>query len=169
MNVVIVSDSHGLTAELAQIVSRHRHEADLFIHCGDSELPAEADELAPFVVVRGNCDWKAAFPDERIEEADGVRFFVTHGHLYGVKTSLLRLYYRAKETEANVVCFGHSHLAGVEQINGVLFINPGSIALPRGRKEKTYAVLTIDKDQAFVQFYDVTGHPIPGLAQTFSF
>ncbi|MBB6282795.1 metallophosphoesterase family protein [Geobacillus subterraneus] len=169
MKAVIVSDSHGLTAELAQIVSRHRHEADLFIHCGDSELPAEADEIAPFAVVRGNCDWTAAFPDERTEEAGGVRFFVTHGHLYGVKTSLLRLYYRAKETGANVVCFGHSHLAGAERIDEVLFINPGSIALPRGRKEKTYAVLTVGKGQALVQFYDVAGRPIPGLEQTFSF
>ncbi|OQP19103.1 YfcE family phosphodiesterase, partial [Geobacillus zalihae] len=34
MKAVIVSDSHGLTAELAEIVNRHRHEADLFIHCG---------------------------------------------------------------------------------------------------------------------------------------
>ncbi|AGT33001.1 metallophosphatase [Geobacillus genomosp. 3] len=168
MKAVIVSDSHGLTDELAQIVMRHRHEVNLFIHCGDSELPAEADAIAPFAVVRGNCDWTAAFPDERIEEADGVRLFVTHGHLYGVKTSLLRLYYRAKEAGANIVCFGHSHLAGAEQIDDVLFINPGSIALPRGRKEKTYAVLEMDRGRTFIQFCDIGGRPIPGLEKTFS-
>ncbi|GAD12035.1 phosphodiesterase [Geobacillus kaustophilus GBlys] len=167
MKAVIVSDSHGLTAELAEIVNRHRHEADLFIHCGDSELEVGADEIAPFAVVRGNCDF-AAFPAERIEEAGGVRLFVTHGHLYGVKTSLLRLSYRAQETGAHVVCFGHSHLAGAEQIDGLLFINPGSIALPRGRKEKTYAVLTVDSGRAHVQFYEVDGQPILKMEQTFS-
>ncbi|STO13250.1 Putative metallophosphoesterase MG207 homolog [[Flavobacterium] thermophilum] len=168
MKAVVVSDSHGLSGELSAIVERHRHEADLFIHCGDSELSAQAAELAPFVVVRGNCDVEAAFPNERTEEAEGLRFLITHGHLYGVKTSLLRLYYRAKETSAHVVCFGHSHLAGAEQIEGVLFINPGSIALPRGRKEKTYAVLTVDSGRAHVQFYEVDGQPILKMEQTFS-
>ncbi|MED3842603.1 metallophosphoesterase [Geobacillus stearothermophilus] len=167
MKAVVVSDSHGLSGELSAIVERHRHEADLFIHCGDSELSAQAAELAPFVVVRGNCDF-AAFPNERTEEAEGLRFLITHGHLYGVKTSLLRLYYRAKETSAHVVCFGHSHLAGAEQIEGVLFINPGSIALPRGRKERTYAVLTAANGRATVEFYDTAGKSVPGLQQTFS-
>ncbi|ASS86746.1 metallophosphoesterase [Geobacillus stearothermophilus] len=168
MKAVVVSDSHGLSGELSAIVERHRHEADLFIHCGDSELSAQAAELAPFVVVRGNCDVEAAFPNERTEEAEGLRFLITHGHLYGVKTSLLRLYYRAKETSAHVVCFGHSHLAGAEQIEGVLFINPGSIALPRGRKERTYAVLTIGGGRVHVQFYEVNGQPVSGMERTFS-
>ncbi|MED5075412.1 metallophosphoesterase [Anoxybacillus geothermalis] len=168
MKAVVVSDSHGLSGELSAIVERHRHEADLFIHCGDSELSAQAAELAPFVVVRGNCDVEAAFPNERTEEAEGLRFLITHGHLYGVKTSLLRLYYRAKETSAHVVCFGHSHLAGAEQIEGVLFINPGSIALPRVRKERTYAVLTIGGGRVHVQFYEVNGQPVSGMERTFS-
>ncbi|QHN50059.1 metallophosphoesterase [Geobacillus stearothermophilus] len=168
MKAVVVSDSHGLSGELSAIIERHRHEADLFIHCGDSELSAQAAELAPFVVVRGNCDVEAAFPNERTEEAEGLRFLITHGHLYGVKTSLLRLYYRAKETSAHVVCFGHSHLAGAEQIEGVLFINPGSIALPRGRKERTYAVLTIGGGRVHVQFYEVNGQPVSGMERTFS-
>ncbi|MGZ0086608.1 metallophosphoesterase family protein [Caldibacillus thermoamylovorans] len=167
MKAIIVSDSHGLTDELAQIAARHRHEADLFIHCGDSELAVEAEEIAPFAVVRGNCDW-AAFPNERMVEAAGIRFLITHGHLYGVKTSLSRLSERAEEAGADVICFGHSHLAGVEKMGGRLFINPGSIALPRGRTEKTYAVLSIDGGRTHVQFYDVSGRPIAEMERTVS-
>ena len=37
---------------------------------------------------------------------------------------------------AQVACFGHSHVLGAELIDGVLFINPGSILLPRQRVEK---------------------------------
>jgi putative phosphoesterase len=104
MKALIVSDSHGLTNELEEITARHRHEANVFIHCGDSELSPNQKEIAHFLIVRGNCDFTAAFPNERIEEVEGIRFFITHGHLYNVKMSLLNLYYRAKETKANVVC-----------------------------------------------------------------
>jgi putative phosphoesterase len=167
MRVLIVSDSHGLTDELAAIKKRHEHEVDALIHCGDSELPHGADELQDFLYVRGNCDFDSAFPKERIEDISGVRFFITHGHLYNVKMTLMNLYYRAQEVGANVVCFGHSHLAGTEMIDGVLFINPGSICLPRMRKEKTYALLQIDNGQATVQFYDGEGQEVKALTSSF--
>jgi predicted phosphodiesterase len=54
-------------------------------------------------------------------------------------------------------------------INGVLFINPGSIVLPRVRKEKTYALLQIDNEKATVQFYDINGQEIPSLTKSFAF
>lgn len=38
MNVLIISDSHGLEEELQTIAKRHEAEVDLMIHCGDSEL-----------------------------------------------------------------------------------------------------------------------------------
>jgi putative phosphoesterase len=168
MKALIVSDSHGLTKELEEIAERHRHEVNVFIHCGDSELSPNQKEIERFFIVRGNCDFTAAFPNERIEEVEGIRFFITHGHLYNVKMSLLNLYYRAKETKANVVCFGHSHIAGAEKIDDILFINPGSILLPRVRKEKTYALLQIENGKATVQFYDLNGKEIPSFAKTFT-
>ncbi|WP_027409508.1 metallophosphoesterase family protein [Anoxybacteroides tepidamans] len=169
MKVLIVSDSHGLTKELMEIKKRHAHEVDALIHCGDSELPSGCVELASFLYVRGNCDVDSSFPKERIEDISGVRFFITHGHLYNVKMTLMNLYYRAQEVGAKVVCFGHSHLALAEMIDGILFINPGSILLPRLRKEKTYALLHIDSGQATVQFYDISGQEVTDLAKSFTF
>jgi uncharacterized protein len=168
MKVLIVSDSHGLTKELEEIAARHRHEVNALIHCGDSELSLEHKEITHFLIVRGNCDFTTQFPNERTEEIEGVRFFITHGHLYNVKMSLMNLYYRAKEVEAKVVCFGHSHIAGAEVIDGILFINPGSILLPRARKEKTYALLQIEDGKATVQFYELDGKEVASLAKTFT-
>ncbi|UOE75581.1 metallophosphoesterase family protein [Parageobacillus thermoglucosidasius] len=168
MKVLIISDSHGLTEELEEIAARHRHEADALIHCGDSELSTGHKEIEHFLIVRGNCDFTAQFPKERIEEIGGIRFFITHGHLYNVKMSLMNLYYRAKEIEAKVVCFGHSHIAGAELIDGILFINPGSILLPRTRKEKTYALLQIEDGEATVRFYEVDGKEVHSLTKAFA-
>jgi uncharacterized protein len=167
MRVLIVSDSHGMTKELTEIKQRHANQVDAFIHCGDSELPSDCAELQEFRSVAGNCDFDKGFPKERSEEIHGVRFFITHGHLYNVKMTLMNLYYRAQEANAQVVCFGHSHIAGAAMINNLLFINPGSLLLPRMRKEKTYALLEIKNGQATVQFYDVNGQEVTSLAQSF--
>lgn len=75
--------------------------------------------------------------------------------------SLMNLRYRAEEVGANVVCFGHSHIAGAELIDNMLFINPGSIILPRLRKEKTYAILEVDEAKnCVVKFFSIDGKEI---------
>ncbi|MED0656019.1 metallophosphoesterase family protein [Anoxybacillus ayderensis] len=167
MNVLIISDSHGLTTELQTIVSRHKQHVDAIIHCGDSELTSDHEALQHMLVVRGNCDHERRFPTDLVEEVNGVRFFITHGHLYNVKMTLMNLYYKAKEVGARIVCFGHSHIAGCEQIDDVLFINPGSIYLPRLRREKTYAMLHIDETNITVHFYNIDGQLLHDLTSIY--
>lgn len=154
MKILIVSDSHGLQKELQEIKKRHQHEVDLFIHCGDSELNIDDLSLEGYVTVRGNCDFNAPFPEEVLKEFSGKKIFVTHGHHYSVKSSLQKLLYRAKEKNANIVCFGHSHLLGAEFIENILFINPGSLRLPRSRQEKTYCILTIGDENYSLEVYN---------------
>ena len=158
-SVLIVSDSHGLTDELEMIKSRHK--VDEYIHCGDSELAETATQLDGFITVKGNCDWNGKFPNEQIVEFGGLRFFITHGHLYGVKQSLLQLQYKAEEVEADVVCFGHSHIAYAEKVRNTLFINPSSIRSPNKYKEKSYAMIEWEnRDEITVHFYDLSGRII---------
>ncbi|MFF2874749.1 metallophosphoesterase family protein [Gottfriedia sp. NPDC057991] len=157
MKVLIVSDSHGLTKPLQEIADRYRDSVDLMIHCGDSELEENAKELKDYNVVRGNCDFRGEFPEEFIHRGNEYTIYATHGHLHGIKQSLQKLYYRCKEVGATIACFGHSHVLGAEVIDGVLFINPGSILLPRMRKEKTYAILETIGKKANVTFYNTDG------------
>src|SRR5690625_3140985 len=102
-NVLVISDSHGLEREIKEIVERHR--ANSFIHCGDSELAANSAYLNNFTVVRGNCDWDDLFPEEQLIEMNGVNIYVTHGHLFQVKSTLQRLKNRALELNSHIVCF----------------------------------------------------------------
>jgi uncharacterized protein len=168
MKVLIMSDSHGLTDEIVDIKNRHKDEVSLMFHCGDSEISAQSSELKSFQGVKGNCDFDSDFPNERIVDVNGVSLYLTHGHLYNVKSTLMNLKYRALELNAKIACYGHSHIAGAELIDGILFINPGSIRLPVLRRQKTYAILEVERKIANVMFYEVNGKIIEELSEQFT-
>ncbi|SDH35228.1 hypothetical protein SAMN05192534_104123 [Alteribacillus persepolensis] len=170
MQCLIMSDSHGAEKEVAEVIERHVHEVDAMIHCGDSELPATSPVLKDVYVVEGNCDRPGAFAEDRAEDINGIRVYVTHGHLYNVKMTRVPLSYRAEEKAARLACFGHSHIAEAFTENGVVYVNPGSLLLPRNRPEQTYAIAQFDKGgQATVRFFErESGQRIHELEQTFS-
>ncbi|WP_099362104.1 metallophosphoesterase [Fredinandcohnia onubensis] len=164
MKVLILSDSHGLTKELLDIKERHKNDVEFMLHLGDSELSSQSEEMSGFSVVRGNCDFDSNYPNDMIVLLNGLKVYMTHGHLYNVKMSLMNLSYRAREVGASIVFFGHSHIAGAELIDDVLFINPGSFRLPRMRKERTYVIVEVDNNQADVVFYDSEGNVVEELS-----
>lgn len=153
--VLVISDSHGLTNELIRIKEKHKDEVNLLLHCGDSELSANDPALDGFIVVRGNCDFDEKFPEESVQTVGDTNIMITHGHRYQVKSTLTSLSYRALELDAKIVCFGHSHILGAEMLNGILFLNPGSIRLPRQRKEKTYCIIELIDDKIILNVYDI--------------
>jgi putative phosphoesterase len=169
MKVLIVSDSHGLTLELEQLMERHRNEVELFIHCGDSELSADHPAIQYYAAVRGNCDADQRLPSELLQDTGSCKILITHGHRYSVKSDMMKLSYKAREYDADIVCFGHTHFLGAEMVFDTLFINPGSICLPRGRREKTYVILEILEDKYKVKIYDYEKGEISSLEETFSY
>lgn len=166
--VLVISDSHGLTRELEVIRQRHINDVDVMIHCGDSQLMPDDRAMTGYVTVLGNCDFGGGFPLDTVVEVSGYKFFITHGHRYSVKTSLMNLKYKAEEMGANIVCFGHSHVLGAEVIGGTLFLNPGSIRLPRERLEKTYVILDLKDEMVKMSVYDVDGKELKDVACEFS-
>ncbi len=168
MKILVVSDSHGQTEDLIQLQNKLKDATIAMIHCGDSELEYDDVVLQPFIYVKGNCDYGQAFAAEVVKEIGGFRFFITHGHLYNVNMTLQNLSYKAHELGANIVLFGHTHRAGSEMSrDGILFINPGSISSPRGRKERTYVILTIQDKKIDVSFYDHEGNDVDYLSASY--
>jgi putative phosphoesterase len=171
VSILILSDTHGLVQEVKQVVARH--SAEKIFHCGDFCVDRKREPFARMQLVRGNCDTARDVPAERKTEWKGLRIFQTHGHLFGVKSSLLRLHYRAEEVGANVVLFGHSHVPVCSTERGILFLNPGSLQLPRGFDVPTYAVLeqtelTDQEVKVSVSFYDHKGNPVKQLGGNYS-
>lgn len=158
--VLIISDSHGRTDLLQQVVVQAREEADVeyVIHCGDiggdDDVLREEAEV-PCYIVAGNTDTNSQLADELVVEIEGYKLFVTHGHKYRVNYSTDSLYYRGKELECQVVCFGHLHVPIEEQEDGLLVVNPGSISSPRqpGHK-KTYIIMDLGEKITY-QFFEM--------------
>jgi uncharacterized protein len=165
--VLVVSDSHGLTKELEVLRERHLNEVDLLIHCGDSEMMPDDKVMNGYLTVKGNCDI-GGYPLETTTEVAGRKFFVTHGHKYSVKSSLMNLKYKAAEVGADIACFGHSHVLGAEVIGDTLFLNPGSIRMPRERFEKTYVILELVDETIKMSVFDISGHELEDLAFEFA-
>ncbi len=83
------------------------------------------------------------------------RFYMVHGHQYGVKMSLQSLYYRAKEKEADIVLFGHTHVPCCEQEDGIWLINPGSPSRPRLAGKGSYALIDIKENELVPRLMEI--------------
>lgn len=149
MKILVVSDSHGYNTQLFNAMDSEK-PIDMLIHCGDSgDLGDYINEIAdcPVVMVRGNCDGLCRYRLEEMIEVNGCKIMAVHGHMYGVKSGLDRLFDRAKETGADIVLYGHSHIPDLTQMYGIIAMNPGSIALPKQESRiPTYGIIEISDE-----------------------
>lgn len=133
--IAVISDTHSM-GRYIKLGRKYIKEADVLIHLGDNSEDIEElikDFKGEVYGVRGNCDNSNIYPTEQILNIGGKKIFSTHGHLYGVKNNLNNIYYRAKELNADIVLFGHTHENLLKEEDGIVFMNPGSISLPRLR------------------------------------
>lgn len=147
MKVAVVSDTHRLMKYI-DLAIQNIQDADILIHLGDNIDDVEIIRNSfsgEIYSVAGNCDYSSDCIKEGILELEGNRIFYTHGDLYGVKNSISRIFYKGMELEANVILFGHTHEAGIEMIDDIILMNPGSISLPRSNG-RNIGIIDIDND-----------------------
>ncbi|WP_436861268.1 YfcE family phosphodiesterase [Staphylococcus caeli] len=158
---IIVSDNHTEQGVLFDVINHHE-DIDVAIHLGDSEFAYDDSELSHYHRVKGNTDFYPEFPNEAVIEANGVKAFYTHGHLYNVNRTRMHLAEQAIESGCQFAFYGHTHVAKHEEINGVHVINPGSISQSRSNIEETYAELIVDETtkQVVLNFYSRDHHII---------
>ena len=140
---VVFSDIHG-DVYAKKILQKYVECSDGAFFAGDGISGLNDFAKKPFYAVKGNCDLIGE--EEKIIEIDGVKILLTHGYLYGVKSSYLRLIYRAKELGVNVVIFGHTHLPLIMQEEEVLLLNPGTCSIYGA--QKTFINLFISNNNA---------------------
>lgn len=148
--ILVLSDSHRDMTNMHQAVLHE--EPDLILHLGDHYqdaklLQSEFPEI-PLEAVRGNCDGGSR-PLQKLLTVEGKRIFLCHGHTYHVKSSLLTLEYAAREQEADAALFGHTHVNFLEERDGLILMNPGSIGAPRDFRGPSYGLLLIEDGQIF--------------------
>lgn len=152
MKIGILSDIHGYPENFNKAISILK-ECEIILCAGDvlyhgprnpilegynpQKLVEEIEKCpVPILFARGNCDaevdlmvLKQSIISEYIfYEIDGVRFIMLHGHT----SDKARLKEIADVYKADIVICGHTHIRELENADGTIFINPGSISVPKG-------------------------------------
>ncbi len=153
MKILVLSDSHGDIYNLKEVLRIHR-DANAVCFLGDGlrdvdALYREVQNSAAWICVRGNCDFYNLFDGCAVGknaqiEYFGKRILLTHGDLYSAKYGLGGLISLAREREADVVLYGHTHIPKETYVNEerpIYLFNPGSICYPNG----SYGLITLDE------------------------
>lgn len=161
MKLLIASDIHGdavccramLDAAAKEGVQKILILGDILYHGPRNDLPegyapkkviemlnSAADKL---LCVRGNCDTEVdqmvlSFPilSDTAWLYDGeadLALFMSHGHKYSPDNM-------PPISGRTVFLYGHTHLLGKTEVEGIPCVNPGSVSLPKGGNEKSYAI-----------------------------
>lgn len=146
MKIIVFSDSHGYTSNMSNVLyNTSPKDCDLIIHLGDYVKDAEKIKKEHpnynICIIPGNNDFTFRENQEKTFNFESRQVLACHGHRYGVKTGLSRLFIVAKQRKIDIVLFGHTHMPFNEEKDGILFLNPGSIT-----EYRTYLKLTVDKE-----------------------
>lgn len=162
MKVLVISDIHGSSyyaEKIKEIVEKENPDkiillGDVYYHGPRNDL---TQEYAPMkvaevlnslkdklLVVKGNCDAEVdemisdfKFEDHLLLDINGKKIYFTHGHRYNIEV--------IPYEDFEVLIYGHIHQGFIQEKEGYLFANPGSISLPKCGTEHSYLILEKDK------------------------
>ena len=185
-SLLVVSDSHGRSDILRAIVERFGKKCDALVFCGDGigdlcsclesarKNKRLMSAIPPVVVfVRGNGDYpefpfgggEITVPLRAVFKAAGMNIMATHGHSEGAYYGLGRMTQEAQEIQADVVFYGHTHIAARQEDECAFFINPGSCSHPRGGQPPSFAIVQIPgmTERFETVFYSIVATLADGL------
>jgi len=161
MNLMFASDIHGSAYYCNKIKEIYEKEkcdklillGDLLYHGPRNDLPKDYNPKEVIKIlnsmkeeilcVRGNCDCEVDqmvldFPilaDYIFLYVDNKGVFVTHGHKYNSQ-NLPPL------KKGDILIHGHTHIQAFENNGSHLYINPGSVSIPKDGNENSYMTYT---------------------------
>lgn len=164
MRILVVSDTHGDYRSLVTVLGLLGRSVQALLHLGDGAADVAAAArcgvpMPPAYGVRGNVDNDASVPLVRSFDAEGRIVIVAHGHRYPLGDGVSCLFHAAREAGARAFFFGHTHVPDYVEHGGILVLNPGSLARPRGPWGPSFAVVEAAPSSAFldVKFFELLG------------
>ena len=170
--ILIASDIHGDAETTAELLERYKESGaerlvllgDILYHGPRNDLPLgyapkKVIELLnalrnEILAVRGNCDTEVdqmvlSFPvlaDYAYLSLDGLSVFATHGHNYNTEK-------KPPLKKGDILLHGHTHVpVTVEFGEGNVYINPGSVSIPKESSPKSY-ILYENRSFSFCELY----------------
>lgn len=159
MKLMIASDIHGSKHFCEKLLVKYMDESpeklivlgDLLYHGPRNDIPEGYDPKRVctllnlvkdnLICVKGNCD---AEVDQSILEfpimseyavifADDIVMYLTHGDKYNIDNPL-------PMNEHNIMIYGHTHIPLYEENENGVFVNPGSVSIPKENSEHSYLI-----------------------------
>ena len=156
---MVISDIHGSLFYLKKVIEIfEKNNYDKILILGDELYhgprnplpkeynPKEAAELwnrykNKIIAVRGNCDSEVDqmvlnFPitaDYNMIFWENKKIFMTHGHIYDIDSPL-------PMEDGDIMIYGHFHIPIIQRKNEKMFLNPGSISLPKENNPNSFGV-----------------------------
>lgn len=157
MKWLIASDIHGSSYYCEKLIEAYHNEkagkilllGDILYHGPRNDLP---DGYAPkkviamlnalendIIGVRGNCDTEVdqmvlKFPvmaDYAILTAGEHMIYATHGHIYNNNNM-------PPVHKGDVILHGHTHIPVCEEFSTHIYMNPGSVSIPKENSPHSY-------------------------------
>lgn len=160
MKLLIASDIHGSAKYCRELLDAWDREmpdrvlllGDILYHGPRNDLPEEYcpkevlamlnERRREILCVRGNCDTEVdqmvlSFPilaDYGFLWIDGYRIYATHGHVYNTHNL-------PPMQEGDILLHGHTHIPAWERHDEILYLNPGSVSIPKAQSPHSYMTL----------------------------
>ena len=155
MKILFISDIHGIKVNLKKIKERFKElECDKLVVLGDLYYIGPRNKMIEgydiayvkkflesfkdkLICIKGNCDSEAdkTYSNFPIIDELGVistinnDLYLTHGHIYN----------ESNWSKTNsILIYGHLHVPFIKQVETNIYINPGSISLPKSEVAPTY-------------------------------
>ena len=164
MKIMFISDIHGISDNLRKIREKYKEfKCNKLVVLGDiynnyNYYDNNKEKVQEFlndfkdnlICVRGNCDSLTDLydiPIGPIKELDLIKtnnldIYITHGHIYNEDNW---------DKENTILIQGHTHRPKISKKDNNIYINPGSISLPRGDNLPSYLVFN---EKEFI-IYDI--------------
>ena len=159
MKLMIASDIHGSAYWCGKMMEAWQEEkperlvllGDLLYHGPRNDLPRDYSpkQVIPqlnalkekILCVRGNCEAEVdqmvlEFPvtaETMILFLDGKTVYATHGHLRGRQNP-------PPMPRGSILLHGHTHVQAMEDTGDFLYLNPGSVSIPKEGNDHSYMV-----------------------------
>lgn len=159
MKILFISDIHGITDNLKIIEKKLKEEdidklvclGDLYYTGPSYEGKSEINSKEVFefltkysdilICMMGNCDSnvdiKASdFPISNgvsLINTDGLDIYITHGNEYSFEKN-------RKFKRTGILVYGHEHIPYIKKNENMIYVNVGSISLPKNNNNPTYAI-----------------------------
>lgn len=131
-------------------MQEEQNPIDCIVHLGDLISDAKALEVrlsTKVIGVKGNMDGGYSDEDYEILQTEYGKLLLCHGHMENVKFSTQNLLYKAEELGCKAALYGHTHMPSFIDANGIYLLNPGSLTLPKGGNQGSYAIVeTTEKE-----------------------